>query len=159
MWPWHTSLLLLLGRGPAGWFPPPAGPPFLPPPYSSWQQPTSAGREQRPGCSLCCLSRLVSSSLCHLSRLVSSSLCHLSGSVSRRSHLLLGTRSFSPAEHGSHPLAACPCIGKAPIVPLPRLWAGSLSSSLTSCFPAVLRPAVLPPKKRNSLQYFLKDEI
>lgn len=54
MWGWHTSLLLLLGQGPASLFPP------FSPPHSSWQQLTSADQEQWSGCSLWCLSGPVS---------------------------------------------------------------------------------------------------
>ena len=127
MWRWHTSLLLLLGLGPASLFPP----------FSL--HPAAAG-----------------SSL-HLPARSSSQAAASAASLGRSpggaTFFFQGTQPCSPADRSSRPLAACPCIGKAFIFlllgfeqapsPLPLLVAFQLSCVLLYSL-----------QKRTSLQYF-----
>lgn len=101
-------------------------PGLLPPPLHSWQQPTSAGEEPQ---------------------LASQGISSLRSRLHRASPGLLGLVPCRPQ---------IPSLGCMPLcwesLHLPALHCGSLSSSLTSCFPDTPRAALL--RKGNLWRYF-----
>lgn len=130
MWPWHTSLLLLLGLGPAS----------LLPPFSL--HPAAAGS------SLYLLARSRSQTAASATSLGQSP----GGATFSLAHKAILVQTTAPILRLHTPVLEKPSSSCS--------WVrvGSASSSLTSCFPAILCPALLPPKK-ELITIFLKDEI